>query len=594
MWNVTEPFSEVDIAVFAEGTYPFARGGVSSVIHRLIEGTPELTFGVIHLCWDGESLAKNQFPELPNLRWVKPIFLSPTWGKSSKTPKPAAMKLDRRSLRKIGQLLKDLGNGKYDGLEKFYRRHPGWLRDVATESSPLLTHIPFLKMMVAEYFGEGMSYLDALWMSHEFTGLLTKLLAQDYPKAKVYHSHTNGYAGLAAILAKWQNGGKFLMSEHALYVRDAISFIPEPEEDRLALQESAPEGQPNFPVPVGHIRKQKWEAWFRRLGHFVYQHMDASVYLYEGAYKEAQTYGYPVDAIEPHIIPNGIDLAAFKPLRDAQLARNTARRDRSYIWTIGFIGRIVPIKGVLEFIDVIKALSERDDLDADFRVLFVGPTTEDPEYFRRCLAKIRRLGLGDMVFFTGTQNVQDVLGHIDVVTIPSLSEAFPMVCLEAMACGIPIVANDVGCIRDILSSAAPRRALKLQPPRLIDSPPPPPRSLPAAQAKSGRRRGALLPPPPPLAAVPAPRNAGAVVPKSSPESFTDKLQHLLTTPKTYQRFQQEGPKIIEARYRSAGFLQRYRDLYEQLLGRELEPKATAKPVPASYEYLKPKILQGKS
>lgn len=575
MWNVTEPFSEVDVAVFAEGTYPYARGGVSSVIHRLIEGTPELSFGVIHLCWDGESLGESQFAELPNLRWVKPIFLSPTWGKGGKGQKPPAMKLDRKSLKLLGQVLKDLGAGNYAGLEQFYRRHPGWLRDVATESSPLLTHIPFLKMMVEEYFGEGLSYLDALWMSHEFTGLLTKLLAQDYPKAKVYHSHTNGYAGLAAILAKWQNGGKFLMSEHALYVRDAISFIPGPS-DPMAPQE---QGTAHFPTPIAQIRRQKWEAWFRRLGHFVYQHIDASVYLYDGAFKEAKSYGYPTGAIEPHIIPNGIDLAAFKPLREAQLARNVARRDSSYIWTIGFIGRIVPIKGVLEFIDVIAALARRKELSAEFRVLFVGPTTEDPEYFRRCLAKIRRLGLGDMVFFTGTQNVQDVLGHIDVVTIPSLSEAFPMVCLEAMACGIPIVANDVGCIRDILSST-PRLRPRLRP-----------RQVPALGP--GQSRPAL-PPPPPLAAVAAPRSAGAVVPKSSPLSFTDRLHHLLTTPKTYQRFQQEGPKIIEARYRSSGFLQRYRDLYEKLLGTRLAPKPAAEKVAASYEYLKPNILQGKS
>lgn len=545
MWDVSEPFSEVDIAVIAEGTYPFARGGVSSVIHNLLEGSPNLSFGVIHLCWDGESPKESQFEKLPNLRWVKKIFLSPNWGRTGSIP--PSIKLDRRSGKKLKKILADLEEGDYSSLEEFYRKHPGWFHDAATGTSPLMSHIPFLKMIVQRYFSEGLSYLDALWMSYEFTGLLTKLLVQDYPKAKIYHSHTNGYAGLAAVLAKWQNGGKFLLSEHALYVRDAISFIPRATEVHT--------GGEHFPLPVGTIRADRWEAWFRGLGRFVYQHIDASAYLYQGAHEEAKAYGYPELSHAPEIIPNGIELERFKPARDAQLARTPYRQEADYIWTIGFIGRVVPIKGVLEFFDSIKLLAERVAGSLDFRVLIIGPTDEDPDYFDQCLKKLRRLGLEDVVYFTGLQKIQDMLGHIDVIAIPSLSEAFPMVCLEAMASSVPIVANDVGCISQILQAA------------------------PKTQGPTSPK---LL------------RKAGDIVAKGDNVAFADALHRMMTTPKKYQTHQLQGPMIVAENYQAANFLLQYQKLYHSLLGRPALPAPKSTPALPSYEYLKPSVLQGKS
>lgn len=540
MWDVSEPFSDVDVAVIAEGTYPFARGGVSSVIHNIIAGSPHLSFGVIHLGWDGETPKENQFTTPANLRWVKTVFLSPKWGRGSGKV-PPAMKLDRRSMKQLKQVLSDLKEGRYDSLKSFYHRQPGLLRNISTESSPLLTHIPFLKLMVQEYFGEGLSYLDALWLSYEFTGLLSKLLAQDYPKAKVYHSHTNGYAGLAAIIAKWQNGGQFLLSEHALYVRDAIAFIPE-------ASSSHHHGGEHFPIPVGRIRAEKWEQWFRHIGHFVYQHIDASSYLYEGAFEEAKAYGYPTLGVQPAIIPNGIDLEAYAPLREGQVARNSLREAEDYSWTIGFIGRVAPIKGVLEFIDIIALLAQQGASIPVFRVLLVGPTSEDPEYYSRCRDKVRRYGLDDIVYFTGMQNVQDVLSHLDIVAIPSRSEAFPMVCLEAMASGIPLVAHDVGCIRQILAGES--------------------------------------------------ADAGSIVAKGDAAAFAAELSQLMTCRDTYQAFQQQGPKIIAERYHAADFLQRFQDLYRALLAGRPGPAVTALPEAIdespSYDYLSPGVLQGKS
>jgi glycosyltransferase involved in cell wall biosynthesis len=86
----------------------------------------------------------------------------------------------------------------------------------------------------------------------------------------------------------------------------------------------------------------------------------------------------------------------------------------------------------------------------DVRTLLIGPTEEDPDYFSECHELVRQLGLDNTFEFTGRVNLKDYLGQIDVVVLTSISEAQPLVLLEAGAAGIPSVATDVGSCRDIL------------------------------------------------------------------------------------------------------------------------------------------------
>ena len=80
----------------------------------------------------------------------------------------------------------------------------------------------------------------------------------------------------------------------------------------------------------------------------------------------------------------------------------------------------------------------------------LGPTDEDPEYFKECLAIVAEFGLEDTVIFAGSVNVLDYLGQIHVMVLTSLSESQPLVVLEAGAAGIPFVSTDVGSCREII------------------------------------------------------------------------------------------------------------------------------------------------
>jgi glycosyltransferase involved in cell wall biosynthesis len=80
----------------------------------------------------------------------------------------------------------------------------------------------------------------------------------------------------------------------------------------------------------------------------------------------------------------------------------------------------------------------------------LGPTEEDPEYFEECRVMVEHLGLDKTVVFAGRVALTDYLGKIDAIVLTSISEAQPLVILEAGAAGVPCVATDVGACREML------------------------------------------------------------------------------------------------------------------------------------------------
>jgi glycosyltransferase involved in cell wall biosynthesis len=138
------------------------------------------------------------------------------------------------------------------------------------------------------------------------------------------------------------------------------------------------------------------------------------------------------------IISNGIDYDAFSSIRRSENPRPP---------TVALIGRVVPIKDVKTYI---RAAARLRTLVPNVRTLLIGPTEEDLDYFRECQDLVSQLDLDDTFEFTGRVNLEDYLGQIDVVVLTSISEAQPLVLLEAGAAGVPSVATDVGSCRDIL------------------------------------------------------------------------------------------------------------------------------------------------
>jgi len=140
------------------------------------------------------------------------------------------------------------------------------------------------------------------------------------------------------------------------------------------------------------------------------------------------------------VVPCGVDLEKFST--EGPIA---SRGERPRIIAVG---RMLPRKGFDTMIEALPAIP-----DAEL-VIVGGPAPEhlgdDPEV-RRLQAVAAEFGVADRVVFTGAVARQDMpamLRSADVVTCTPWYEPFGIVTLEAMACGVPVVASAVGGMRD--------------------------------------------------------------------------------------------------------------------------------------------------
>lgn len=146
------------------------------------------------------------------------------------------------------------------------------------------------------------------------------------------------------------------------------------------------------------------------------------------------------------IIPNGIDLENYGNQCRNEMRNKMKIRPADKI--IIYVGRLHQIKGI-EYL--IKALEILKVQSFDFKLLVVGYGDRKSELEKMA----SNLGLEDEIIFVGKVPNSDVpkyLSAADIFVLPSLSEGFPTVILEAMASGLPIIATNVGAATDIIEN----------------------------------------------------------------------------------------------------------------------------------------------
>lgn len=155
--------------------------------------------------------------------------------------------------------------------------------------------------------------------------------------------------------------------------------------------------------------------------------------------------GYPADRIV--VVPNGVDTDHFLPRPVA----GAAMRQRWFIGErqplIGFVGRVDPMKGLRNYLEAVSLVRERRE---DIRAVCVVRGT--PEKLRALRDRVERMGLDSQVRVTGvSDDLPAVYAALDVLCLSSVSEGFPNVVAESMACGTPCVVTDVGDSARIVS-----------------------------------------------------------------------------------------------------------------------------------------------
>jgi D-inositol-3-phosphate glycosyltransferase len=156
---------------------------------------------------------------------------------------------------------------------------------------------------------------------------------------------------------------------------------------------------------------------------------------------------YGADPTRIEIVPPGVDRAFFSPGDRAGARSALGLDDRP---TVLFVGRIQPLKGPLIAVEALARLR-----DPRARLVVVGGPSgpEGALEWDRTRAAVRDLALTDRTTFVDPQPhhvLSTYYRAADVVVVPSRSESFGLVALEAAACGIPVVGAAVGGLRTLV------------------------------------------------------------------------------------------------------------------------------------------------
>jgi glycosyltransferase involved in cell wall biosynthesis len=417
--------AHADICLILEGTYPYAKGGVSSWTHDLILMQPHLTFHVVALVAPDADLTMAY--ELPT------NVLGMTIIKLQKLPQPTARlsTADQQRLLHTLQtvlpaLAGDVNAASFASLVQLLRQH-----QTALGSAQLLDSQEIWELIVAMYRqSQPLSpFLDYYWSWRGvFSGLFSILLAE-LPSAKVYHAISTGYAGLLLARAKEKTGRPCLITEHGIYNNERrieIASAAWLEDSRDRNLQIAGRSQDI---------KDFWISVFESYAKLAYSAADEIITLFYDNQSFQIADGAPEEKLR--VIPNGIDVGRYQAIT----------RSAEHPPTVALIGRVVPIKDIKTFI---KAVAQLVQTMPDLHALVIGSAAEDPDYAAECNGLVNYYNVQHKLTFTGAVRLEDYLGYIDVIALTSISESQPLVILEAGSLGIPCVATDVGSCRELL------------------------------------------------------------------------------------------------------------------------------------------------
>lgn len=489
----------VDVLIIAEGTYPYIRGGVSTWIHDLINGLPDINFGIIFLGSRVEDYGEIKYKLPDNLVYLLTAYIFD----QLERPKPKEIEGSKEAFEYIDRLIKwfkSTGNREFpEELKRleFYTEFVKYEDFLYSKRA-----WEFIARMYAEYAPET-SFIDYFWTVRNIHAPIWVVanVAKKVRDFGIVHSPSTGYAGFLASLLKNHYKKPFILTEHGIYTKERkidLLGVDWLLDKRLFFQKD--------PGEIDHLRRL-WINFFFSIGKFIYYSADRIISLFQDA-KEIQI-SYGADEKKCVVIPNGVDVE--------NLSKLVEKRGKKDFKVVGLLGRVVPIKDIKTFIKAMKITIEKV---RKVQGWIIGPTDEDPDYFQECKNLVEAFEIQDKVLFLGFQNIKEILPKIDILTLTSISEGMPMVVLEGFAAGIPSVSTDVGSCRQLIYGGLDEEDIQLG-------------------------------------------KAGEVVPISNPQKLSESYIKLLTDDNLWLKCQKVALQRVNRYYTKERFLNAYRNLYSE-------------------------------
>jgi len=423
-----------DVCIVVEGCYPFVMGGVSSWLDWLLRTQPETRFSVVAITADDQPReAKYPLPDNVTEFCTLPLMPRPH------RPRAGSPKIDGAAYG--AALCAFWAQADPDAFDRLCalaqtpvaRGLPAWpWHHAQPDHADFISSTPAWEALRTCTIGlaQEASFSDAFWAWRTLVGGLMSVLAAPLPEARIYHAISTGYAGLFAARAARETGARSVITEHGIYTNERRIDLVVADWLQDRVHRGFALGDPRREV------RDLWKDMFDAFATIAYARADRITTLYGANQSFQRALGAQEDRLA--VIPNGIQLEKFAGLHRI--------KDKPHP-VVGLIGRVVPIKDIEA---CIRAAAVIRKAVPDVEVLIIGPTEEDPAYFASCQRRVAELQLEQTVRFTGRMNIFDILPSLDVMLLTSISEAQPLVLLEAGAARIPCVATDVGSCREII------------------------------------------------------------------------------------------------------------------------------------------------
>ncbi|ACM23263.1 GT4 family glycosyltransferase PelF [Thermotoga neapolitana] len=396
------------VGLVLEGTYPYVTGGVSSWVHTLIINLPEFDFEIYYLKPDNKVRSvKYEVPS--NVIAIHELNIFGDF-----QPKISG-KVDFDPLERI---ISEISSGK--AIESIIPFAIEFIeKNTGKSIRKMLKTRRFWSIMVKIYenFFSERGFTEYYWMIMNLFLPVINALQFTPDRCDIYHVPSTGYASLVGINGKVIYGSPLLITEHGIYHKE--------REREILLSSWVPDSY-----------KPMWVQLFRIMSMIAYEMSDLLTTL--SRKNQAYQLKLGADPEKMIVIPNAIDVDAYSLPKEPHEG-----------FIIGFVGRVSRIKDLKTAIRAISLVKEMIGQREKLKFLVIGPADEE-DYLTECKRMVEVLKLEDTVEFLGPQNVKEYYPKMDLLLLSSVSEGQPLVILEAMASGLPIVATDVGSCKEML------------------------------------------------------------------------------------------------------------------------------------------------